>query len=85
MLVVDYLTQDLMLYAHPTSATDWDHLAAIRGGGEGDMIRFALNRREPLRVQWEQFLGAVREGRPAPVSGHDGLAAPWSCLRHRAG
>jgi UDP-N-acetylglucosamine 3-dehydrogenase len=75
MLVVDYLTQDLMFYAHPTSATDWDHLAAIRGGGEGDMIRFALNRREPLRVQWEQFLSAVRDGRPAPVSGNDGLAA----------
>ena len=39
------------------------------------MIRFALDRRAPLRVQWEQFLGAVREGRPAPVSGWDGLAA----------
>jgi UDP-N-acetylglucosamine 3-dehydrogenase len=75
MLVVDYLTQDLMLYEHPTRATDWDHLAAIRGGGEGDMIRFALNRREPMRVQWELFLDALREGRPAPVSGHDGLAA----------
>lgn len=75
MLVVDYLTQDLMLYEHPTRATDWDHLAAIRGGGEGNMIRFALERREPLRVQWEQFLSAVREGRPAPVSGLDGLAS----------
>jgi predicted dehydrogenase len=75
MLVVDYLTQDLVLYEHPTRATEWDQLAGIRGGGEGDMIRFALNRREPLRVQWEQFLGAVRDGRPAPVSGADGLAA----------
>jgi UDP-N-acetylglucosamine 3-dehydrogenase len=75
MLVVDYLTQDLMFYEHPTRATDWDHLAAIRGGGEGNMIRYALERREPLRVQWEQFLGAVREGRPAPVSGRDGLAS----------
>lgn len=75
MLVVDYLTQDLWLYEHPTRATHWDALAGIRGGGEGDMIRFALDRREPLRVEWEQFLAAVREGRPAPVSGADGLAA----------
>jgi predicted dehydrogenase len=75
MLVVDYLTQDLWLYEHPTRATDWDALAGIRGGGEGDMIRFALDRREPLRVEWEQFLAAGREGRPAPVSGADGLAA----------
>jgi len=64
-----------MLYEHPTRATEWDQLAGIRGGGEGNMIRFALNRREPLRIQWEQFLDAVREGRPAPVSGLDGLAA----------
>jgi UDP-N-acetylglucosamine 3-dehydrogenase len=75
MLVVDYLTQDLMLYEHPTRATEWDALAGIRGGGEGNMIRFALDRREPLRVQWEEFLGAIRDGRPAPVSGADGLAA----------
>jgi UDP-N-acetylglucosamine 3-dehydrogenase len=75
MLVVDYLTQDLMLYEHPTRATEWDQLAGIRGGGEGNMIRFALDRREPLRVQWEQFLGAVRTGGPAPVAGLDGLAA----------
>ncbi len=75
MLVVDYLTQDLMLYEHPTRATEWDQLAGIRGGGEGNMIRFALDRREPLRVQWEQFLAALRAGEPAPISGHDGLAA----------
>jgi predicted dehydrogenase len=75
MLAVDYLTQDLRLYEHPTKATEWDQLAGIRGGGEGDMIRFALDRREPLRVQWEQFLAAVRAGGPAPVTGEDGLAA----------
>jgi predicted dehydrogenase len=75
MLVVDYLTQDLMFYEHPTKATDWDALAGMRGGGEGDMIRYALERREPLRVEWEAFLGAVRRGEPAPVNGWDGLAA----------
>ena len=75
MLVVDYLTQDLIFYEHPTQSSDWDRLAGIRGGGEGNMIRYALQRREPLRVQWELFVGAIREGKPAPVSGRDGLAA----------
>src|SRR5262249_31054507 len=75
MLVVDYLTQDLMLYKHPTRATEWDQLAGIRGGGEGDMIRFALDRREPLRVQWEQFIAALRSGAAPPITGRDGLAA----------
>jgi UDP-N-acetylglucosamine 3-dehydrogenase len=75
MFVVNYLTQELMLFEHPTKGTEWDALSGIRGGGEGDMIRYALERREPLRVEWEQFLDAVRDGSPPPVSAHDGLAA----------
>jgi UDP-N-acetylglucosamine 3-dehydrogenase len=83
MFTVDYLTQDLTLHEHPSRDTDWDQLAAIRGGGEGDMIRFALNRREPLRVEWEQFLGATRTGGPAPISGYDGLASLSTALAIR--
>jgi len=47
----------------------------MRGGGEGDMTRYALQRREPLRVEWEAFLAAVRNGSDPPVSGRDGVAA----------
>lgn len=75
MYVLDYLTQDLYFHEHPTRATEWDALAGMRGGGEGDMVRYALQRREPLVVQWEAFLDAVREGADPPVSGRDGLAA----------
>jgi UDP-N-acetylglucosamine 3-dehydrogenase len=84
MCVVDYLTQELCYYEHPTKPTEWDSLAGITGGGEGDMIKYALERREPLRVQWEGFLAAVREGRPAPVDGRDGLAALSTALAIRA-
>lgn len=83
MLVVDYLMQTLEFYAHPNHATEWDALAAVRGGGEGDMIRYALDRREPLHVQWEAFLAAVRCGGPAPVGGRDGLAALSTALAIR--
>ncbi len=70
MFIVDYLTQDLILYEHhPNKATEWDQLAAIRGGGEGDMIRFALDRREPLAVEWEQFLDAGAEAAPGADRG----------------
>jgi predicted dehydrogenase len=72
---VDYLTQDLTFYEHPVEDTEWDALAGMRGPGEGDMVRYALARREPLRVEWEAFLSALRAGRPAPVTGRDGLAA----------
>jgi predicted dehydrogenase len=74
MFVVNYLTQDLIFYEHPTKATEWDQLASMYGGGEGDMIQYALDRREPLRVQWEAFIEAVHLGGPAPVDGNDGLA-----------
>lgn len=73
--VLNYLTQELSYYEHPTEPTSWDTLANMRGAGEGDMIRYALPRREPLRVQWETFLRALRgEGSPA-ASGFDGYAA----------
>jgi len=75
MFTVDYLTQELCLYEHPTSATEWDALASIRGGGEGDMIRFALDRHEPLRREWEELVASIRAGRPALVTARDGAAA----------
>ena len=76
MMVVNYLTQELFHYEHPhATTTPWDALAAIRGPGEGNMTRYALERREPLRVEWEAFLAAVRTGQEPPVAGHDGLAA----------
>ncbi len=75
MFHVDYLSQNLCFYEHPVQPTEWEALAGMRGPGEGDMVRYALPRREPLRVEWEAFLDAVRLGQPAPVSGHDGLAA----------
>lgn len=75
MFVVNYLTQELTFFEHPTKGTEWDALSSIRGGGEGDMVRFALQRREPLRVEWEQFVEAVLEGRSPPVSAEDGIAA----------
>lgn len=75
MFVVDYLTQELTLFESPTRITDWDALSGMRGGGEGDMIRFALERREPLRLEWESFAGAVRSGTQAMVGLDDGIAA----------
>jgi UDP-N-acetylglucosamine 3-dehydrogenase len=47
----------------------------VRGTGEGDMVRYALERREPLRVEWEAFLAALEGERPPAVTGWDGLAA----------
>ena len=75
MFVVDYLTQDLYFHENPRVGIDWDALAVMRGTGEGNMTRFAIDRREPLRLEWEAFVTAVRGEAPPAVSGFDGLAA----------
>lgn len=73
--VLNYLTQELNFYSHPTEPTSWDTLANMRGAGEGDMIRYALARREPLLVQWEAFLAAFGGHGDPLASGYDGYAA----------
>lgn len=73
--VLNYATQELSFYEHPTERTQWDVLASMRGAGEGNMVRYALERREPLRVQWETFLHALRTGDRPMATGRDGYAA----------
>jgi UDP-N-acetylglucosamine 3-dehydrogenase len=59
-LVADTLTGDLTFHAGGDVASDWDQAAQLRGVGEGDVIRYAIARREPLRVQQEYFRDALR-------------------------
>jgi predicted dehydrogenase len=42
---------------------------------EGEMIRRAITRREPLAVELAEFADAVRSGGPPPVSPQDALIA----------
>jgi UDP-N-acetylglucosamine 3-dehydrogenase len=84
--VLNYLTQELYHYGHPTEPTNWDTLANMRGAGEGDMIRYALARREPLLVQWESFLKALDGGGRPLACGYDGYAAlSTACAIQRSG
>lgn len=86
MFVVNYLTQDLTFYENPRAATEWSPLSIVRGPGEGNVVRYALERREPLQVQWDAFLQALRTGGEMPVSGWDGFAAlSAACAIQRSG
>lgn len=75
MFAVDYLLQDLVFFENPRMATEWDALQGVRGMGEGDMVRFALARREPLAVEWESFLAVLGGGDAPLVTGEDGVMA----------
>lgn len=55
----DTLTADLTYVANGTVATDWDALAGFRGVSEGDSIRYALHKIEPLRAEHEAFRDAI--------------------------
>ncbi len=73
---VDDLTQDLYFYENAQAdANQWHNLQLLKGVGEGSMIRFALQRYEPLKAELQAFLLAVADGSPVPVSGEDSLAA----------
>ncbi|HEY7719997.1 MAG TPA: Gfo/Idh/MocA family oxidoreductase [Pedococcus sp.] len=57
--VADTLTADLTFYANGEVATAWDDIANFRGVSEGDVVRYAIAKPEPLRVEHEQFRDAV--------------------------
>lgn len=58
----DTLTADLTFHANGVASPGWDALSHVRGVSEGDMIRFALSKPEPLAVELSAFRDAVVGG-----------------------
>lgn len=57
--IADTLTADLTFHANASVVTEWEAVAAFRGVSEGDLIRYAFAKPEPLRVEHEAFRDAV--------------------------
>jgi predicted dehydrogenase len=83
MIRADYITQDVRMFESATAPTDWDELALVRGNAEGAMVRFALNKVEPLRAELEAFVRCVADDTPEPVSAADGIRALVAALAVR--
>src|SRR5690606_33126671 len=47
-LVADTLTADLTFFENGGVASNWSGVSAFRGVSEGDVTRFALDKKEPL-------------------------------------
>ena len=76
MFRVDSLTQDLYFYENAQANGEmWDALRVLKGVSEGRMVRYPLQRFEPLKAELRAFINAVLNDDPVPVSGEDGLAA----------
>ncbi|MBB5632652.1 putative dehydrogenase [Cryobacterium mesophilum] len=61
-LVADTLTADLTYFENGIGTSTWTGVSAFRGVSEGDVIRFALNKKEPLLAEHEAFRDAVLTG-----------------------
>lgn len=78
MFFIDYMTQELYFYENEATQSDasysWMPSQDLMVS-EGDMIRYRILRREPLRTELEAFIHSVTSGAPCPVTGHDGMRA----------
>lgn len=55
----DTLSGDLTFFANADVPTEWAQLSVLRGVAEGDQVRYAYTKREPLRLEHEAFRDAV--------------------------
>jgi len=58
-LVADTISGDLTFYENGTVQTEWESVMAFRGVSEGTVVRFAITKREPLRLEHEAFRDAI--------------------------
>jgi UDP-N-acetylglucosamine 3-dehydrogenase len=73
MMVADFIAQDLYFYENNYTNSSWVSLQTFRGVAEGNMVRYHLEKNEPLRLELEAFARSVSTGDPFMVSGEDGL------------
>ena len=75
MFVANYLTQELCFYKNESADKSVDWAKGIMDVRAGEMIAVAVNKSEPLRNELSAFIDAVRQKKPSPMPGKDGLKA----------
>lgn len=59
LMIADTVSGDLSFHRSGEFVMDWDALSNFRGVSEGDVIRYAYAKKEPLRAQFEAFLKTI--------------------------
>ncbi|TDE15893.1 Gfo/Idh/MocA family protein [Jiangella asiatica] len=72
--IADTLHADLTFHANGSIPTAWSDLAQFRGVSEGDVVRYAISKPEPLRTEHEVFRDAVLGKDTEVVTMRQGLA-----------
>jgi len=73
--VADTLTADLTFYANGVEPNQWEAISTFRGVSEGDMVRYAIPKPEPLAVELAAFRDAISEGHQEIVTMREGVRA----------
>jgi UDP-N-acetylglucosamine 3-dehydrogenase len=60
--VADTLNADLTFHRNGSIRAEWDTMAVFKGVSEGDSMRYAIAKPEPLRVELQAFINAVQGG-----------------------
>lgn len=68
--VADMLSGDLTFIANGELRSEWDSVSTFRGVSEGDSIRYAIAKKEPLRAEQEAFRDRLW-GRPSEAVSMD--------------
>jgi UDP-N-acetylglucosamine 3-dehydrogenase len=70
---IDTLMADLTFHANAEKENQWADVAHFRGVREGDMVRYAFSKSEPLRTEHEKFKEAIQGLGTEIVTLRDGI------------
>ncbi len=73
MFKIDYLTQNLYFYENAYFKNIPTYDEVLRGVLEGKMVKYKINKTEPLRNEILHFIDAVKHNKTPSVSGEVGL------------
>ena len=74
VFVANTLTADLTFYANGSTTSNWSEIEHLRGVSEGNVIRYAISKKEPLLTEHENFRDAVLGKSSDIVTMEQGLA-----------
>lgn len=72
--IADTISADLTYYENGTIQTEWESMASFRGVTEGNVTRFAITKKEPLKAEHEAFRDAILGKSRNIVTLEEGLA-----------
>lgn len=62
VLQLNTIEQELIYYENGSTISTWDQLTSVRGFDQGSVTKFALDKEEPLKIQFNEFVRGASTG-----------------------